>query len=372
MELSKPDDLKLDYYELLVTENCNSQCRYCFDNHFQNRVNQPENSKAWAQVEMIPDVLGFIDKTRASNKMRIHYIGGEPLLNFKFMKASADAIYQRFGPNIEFSINTNIVSLNEEKISFLVGYKFGITTSIDGIKPNHDRNRGAWDKVVKNLVDLNCAYIDRYGPDHHMIGTVYVIDADDDKVFEGYEFLRNLGANPSLSIDFDSDWTDDAFERYKTQYLKIVSKYRLDTVNPMNRYIRNLTTDRNNFCITHNNNVTINPQGKLFFCHRLTPKSYELADDFPYYYGDIWKGYINTEYYKTVAEIVSNTASRPECKDCEHARFCLGNCLGVHFTVNKDYVHINKNVCKFIAFWHGLITQSGIIRSENNDQPTAC
>lgn len=370
MAFTKPADLNLDFYELLVTENCNSRCTYCFDNHFANRINQPENSKAWAQVEMIPDILKFIEQT-FSTKIRIHYIGGEPLLNFKFMKASAEAVKKRFGPEVEFSINTNIVSLDEEKINFLVDNRFHITTSIDGVKNIHNKNRGNWETVVRNLVTLNSAYVDKYGLDHKKIGVVYVVDADDDRVFEGYDLLRNLGISVQISHNYEAEWNEEQFDRYKAQFIRIITRYPIETVGPMDRYIRNLVTDKNNFCVTHRNNVTINPQGKLFFCHRLTPKSYEFGDDYSNYYGDIWNGYVNEKYYETVGNIVNSVEAYPQCKGCEHARFCLGNCLGVQFDVHKDHTGINETLCKFIAFWHGLIEQSGIIRSEN-DKPTTC
>lgn len=61
--------------------------------------------------------------------------GGEPLMNFdtlQFIVEYAEEQNQSCGKNLEFSVVTNLMLLDEEKLEFLAEHKVSICTSLDG------------------------------------------------------------------------------------------------------------------------------------------------------------------------------------------------------------------------------------------------
>jgi len=305
---------------------------------------------------MIPDILSFMDKVKDPNKNLIfHYIGGEPCLNRKFLFESVKAIREHFGPIAEFGMNTNLTILDDELIDLFTENKFYFTISVDGTKESHNSHRQNWDLVMKNLTTLNSAYIDKFGIDHNMISVNDVVSCDNcSRIEEDSKFLFDLHLPVSLGINNEDDWNDQKFAEYKDKCYKVAKKYGVNNIYFARMGIERYKQNRSNFCLRNTTNVTINPQGKLFFCHRLTPKSYTMDESFKYYYGDIWSGY-TTDYYKLIGDIVTQRTIKEECKTCPILKFCATGCLAANYCINNDYTTVSKNACTTMKIWYDII-----------------
>lgn len=353
MDFIRPDDIQINMFELLTTENCNQKCTYCFDNYFSERKNDPST---FMPVKMIPDIISFVEKVRDHKKSLIfHYIGGEPVLNRKFLVESVEALKDKYYPMVEFGMNTNLTILDDELITLLVDNGFYLTISLDGTKKSHNSHRQNWDLVMKNLVILNSAYVDKYGPNHRRISVNDVVSCDTtERIEEDCKFLFDLHIPVSLGINNEDNWDDEKFALYKANSYKVAQKYGLKNIYFSKMGLDRLKQpDRKHFCLRNVSNVTINPQGKLFFCHRLTPKSYTMGEDFKYYYGDIWNGY-TTDYYKLIGDIITQKHIKEPCKSCEILHYCNTGCLAAHFVVNNDYNTVSENACKTMKIWYEI------------------
>lgn len=138
------------YFHIILTEKCNSQCRYCYEKsqkEFGNKINQkfdfdfssPENSEL-----NIQELKEFILQDKDP---KIIFYGGEPLLNSEKIIEIMDAL-----PDVKYFMQTNGKLL--DKLPKDYTNKFSkILISIDGDKERTDFNRGegTYDLIIKNL-----------------------------------------------------------------------------------------------------------------------------------------------------------------------------------------------------------------------------
>lgn len=153
---------------LIVTDNCNLRCSYCFINN-----NMPKNyhydfmpfSVAKKGIDMFFVNLAKNPPEYSSLTKTIFFYGGEPLLNFKIIKQSIEYIESAYknevrtmGEKFRLSIVTNGTIINEEIAKFIGAHNnLDIAISIDGPKNIHDKkrrdmdNKGTFAKAIRGL-----------------------------------------------------------------------------------------------------------------------------------------------------------------------------------------------------------------------------
>ena len=119
---------------LVLTENCNLACRYCYES-CDNYNMTFENARK------------IIDSELAVNKaedFKIFFFGGEPFVNFNILKQIYDYVEERYlGRVKKYAITTNGTLVHGYIKQWLYERKdnFEITLSLDGTKEMHNRNR---------------------------------------------------------------------------------------------------------------------------------------------------------------------------------------------------------------------------------------
>jgi uncharacterized protein len=142
----------LETLYLMVTDNCNLRCRYCFI--YNNMpTNYCHTTMTFATAKKMVDLF-FSNISRnppeyEKLKKTIFFYGGEPLLNFDLIKQVIEYIESTYtnelaqmGTKFRFSIVTN-GTLITEKIAKFVGAhsNLDIAISIDGPEELHDSER---------------------------------------------------------------------------------------------------------------------------------------------------------------------------------------------------------------------------------------
>lgn len=138
------------YYHIILTEECNSRCRYCYEKsecEFGNKLNEKFHfdfsSPCMSDINV--NVLKkFIKKDKSP---RIIFYGGEPLMNIEKMIEIMKQL-----PNVKYFLQTNGKLLNKLPKEFMNRFS-RILVSIDGDKERTDFNRGkgTYDLVMKNV-----------------------------------------------------------------------------------------------------------------------------------------------------------------------------------------------------------------------------
>jgi uncharacterized protein len=147
----------------VVTLRCEHSCPYCqvsrqSKDHLRYDMDQTTASKALDIALSAPAPL-----------IKIEFQGGEPLLNFGLIRWIVLAAKQRavrLGKQLQFVIATNLALLDDEVLDFCAEHDVLFSTSLDGPRDLHNKNRP---RRGQNSYDLAVAGIarikERLGPD---------------------------------------------------------------------------------------------------------------------------------------------------------------------------------------------------------------
>jgi putative peptide-modifying radical SAM enzyme len=202
------------HYHLILTELCNSQCKYCYErslNDWDNPAsktlttsNPPEKSEV-----NIKDLKKFIKKEDT-----IIFYGGEPLLEIKKIKQVMDSI------DVPYRMQTNgkLLHLLPKEYTNRIGK---ILVSLDGTKERTDYNRGAgtYDLVMKNI-----KLIKKNGYSGEIVARMAIDFAD---IYEQVKALVDAGFTSihwQLTMGFNTcTYTKDT-PKFVKEYNKSLSK----------------------------------------------------------------------------------------------------------------------------------------------------
>jgi sulfatase maturation enzyme AslB (radical SAM superfamily) len=155
--MNKKNNLLPTSASLLVTEQCNFRCVYCFEVHKNNWMNE-------STMKATIDYLYNNAIAMKTDSVNVTMFGGEPMLNYKVVEYGFKYGYEKFKETgIKFITNiiTNCSVMNDNIKESLTYWKdkvnLQVQLSIDGIKDVQDEYRvlpsgkGTFDLVLKNI-----------------------------------------------------------------------------------------------------------------------------------------------------------------------------------------------------------------------------
>ncbi|MDR3490923.1 MAG: His-Xaa-Ser system radical SAM maturase HxsB [Gammaproteobacteria bacterium] len=139
---------------MVITLRCCNSCSYC-------QVSA-EGDDAHG-LDMTPEtarrIVDCIFKTPSKN-IKIEFQGGEPTLNWETIRETvlyAKKLNGKHKKSLQFVVCTNLVKTTTEQLMFYKEHNIHISTSLDGPKDLHDKNRplrnggGTYDLFIENL-----------------------------------------------------------------------------------------------------------------------------------------------------------------------------------------------------------------------------
>lgn len=123
---------------IIPTLRCNGKCIYC-----HSAVKSSSEKKVDMTPETAKNVVDFAFQTPAK-KLTIEFQGGEALLNFDILKlivleAKKKALITK--KQVFFDLVSNLTEFNDTHLDWLISQNISISTSLDGPKEVHDKNR---------------------------------------------------------------------------------------------------------------------------------------------------------------------------------------------------------------------------------------
>ncbi len=177
---------------LNVAHDCNLRCAYCFaetgEFHGGRMLMPFETAKA--ALDML------IARSGGRYHLEVDLFGGEPLMNWEVVKqivAYGRELEKAHNKHINFTITTNGVALDDEKIDFINREMFNVVLSIDGRREVHDalrvtpNKKGSYDIIVPKAQKL----VRQRGEGEHYIRGTYTADNLD--FTEDVKALHELG-----------------------------------------------------------------------------------------------------------------------------------------------------------------------------------
>jgi len=345
-ELFCPDDERLAAYRtgsapvksmcLLIAHDCNMKCEYCFADEgcFGGERN-------WMTEEVAKTAIDFlIEKSCSRHNLEVDFFGGEPLLNFGVVKKTVEyarSLEQKHNKTFRFTITTNGVLLDDEKIDFINREMSNAVLSLDGRKEVHDRIRtkkdggGTYDAVVskfQKLVSLRKSNLPDK-KDYYLRGTFtrYNLDFTND-VFHIAELgFDQLSVEPVVAPDsapysLRKEDLPRIFNEYETLAKRIVERRNNGGYFNFFHFMIDLeggpcAIKRVKGCGCGNEYVAIAANGDIYPCHQFVGVAAKKM-------GSVMDGSIDLTMKSEFA--AADIFTKEECQKCWAKFFCSGGC----------------------------------------------
>lgn len=313
-------------------------------------------------VDIYFEYLENVKKYIPNKKAGITFYGGEPFLEYNFLKEVIPYIRERQPVPIDLNMTTNGYLLNEERIKFVVDNDIHLAISFDGTKKNHDRSRvlenniGTFEHVLENIKKFTEMY-----PDYTNLGLISVYDVGTDieqnvKFFEENEYLPRLffinevsSTNTCYYDRFSVEQQVQFDQQYKELLLKYIENKKLG--KKMSNYLEMLFEarlslsvmrlrhrDRKSVIVPFTNTcvpgmkISVRTDGTFDLCERINEK-------FPI--GDIEKG-LDYENIQKIINLYNDSVTK-ECANCTAQRHCP---LCFAYTGGDGDFIVPKNFCE--------------------------
>lgn len=353
---------------MLLTNDCNLACSYCFESN---------KGKDYMPKEMALDILkatyNVVDPM--AGVFTLNMFGGEPLMNWDTFKAVCDYVLEN-NLKIRITATTNLTLLTDEMIDYIDELSIPILVSVDGIKEVHDKHRcNSFDKVIENmkkLIDRDLGYL---------IEARMTVAPDTAKyMYESVKMLVDLGINNIANVPAsDLEWDAQSIQDYKDNYEKILDMY-IDILNDETNK-RNISL----YKVDQALNLALEPiKEDTSMCNIGNPR-WVIVD----WKGDIWPcpDYPTTDNVDLIADKIGNfytgvdetkvdpkpmvaTYELERCKGCEAISICKSGCPYENYTKNGKfneptigYCTLQKAFVEIIKAYQDKLLEATNIRS---------
>ncbi|MBQ8134179.1 MAG: thioether cross-link-forming SCIFF peptide maturase [Clostridia bacterium] len=336
---------------LNISHDCNLRCEYCFaakGDFGQGRCLMP--------LETAKKAIDFIIANSGTRRnLEVDFFGGEPLMNFEVVKQTVEyarSIEKEHNKNFRFTITTNGLLLDDEKIEYINREMNNAVLSLDGRKEVNDRLRvtpngkGCYDIIVPKYQKLVAGRGDK---DYYIRGTFtkYNLDFTNDVLH-----MRELGfdqlsiepvvSDPKLDYSIKYDDLPVVFKEYERLADTIIKSRKKGDYYNFFHFMIDLNQGpcaikRLRGCGCGNEYVAITPQGDIYPCH-------QFVGNEEYKMGSLHDGTFNTEMKQDFAK--ANVYSKENCKDCWAKFYCSGGCNANNFQYEGDIRKSHKTSCE--------------------------
>jgi uncharacterized protein len=291
--------------------------------------------------DMIPAIISFIGAYMRNTfivdkQIYINLNGGEPLLNFDFIKALVRELKKADISN--YSISTNFTMVNDEIMAFILSNHFQIQISLDGNALSHNHNRiyydgrGSFDTVYNNITKYQ-KQLEACDTTISMVVTPESIKS----MYHNINFIYESGLTkitPSMCLDYD--WSDDPIKEYEAQVDQCAELYKksYDIGNVLHcslfdgliaTTIQGLSKPD---CSACKDVISVIPNGDLFACGVFMNKTDKNS-----IIGSIYSG-VNLD--KIHQYLNPDTLDISSCENCQFLKRCHNKCYAHNYRITGD------------------------------------
>lgn len=353
---------------MLLTNDCNLACSYCFESN---------KGKDYMPKEMALDILKttYNQVDPMAGIFTLNMFGGEPLMNWETFKAVCDYVLEN-NLKIRITATTNLTLLTDEMIDYIDELSIPVLVSVDGIKEVHDKHRcNSFDKVIENmkkLIDRDLGYL---------IEARMTVAPDTAKyMYESVKMLVDLGINNIANVPAsDLEWDAQSIQDYKDNYEKILDMY-IDILNDetnkrnislykvdqaLNLALEPIKEDTSMCNIGNPRWVIVDWKGDIWPC-----PDYPTTDNVDLIAGKIGNFYTGVDETKVDPKPMVATYELERCKGCEAISICKSGCPYENYTKNGKfneptigYCTLQKAFVEIIKAYQDKLLEATNIRS---------
>jgi uncharacterized protein len=329
---------------LMVAQECNLRCTYCFAGE------GTYGGGGLMSAEVAFRAIDFLlERSGPVRAVEVDFFGGEPLLNWPVVTAVVDYATERARAchkEVSFTLTTNAVLLDTTKSRYLIEKGINVVLSLDGRKEVHDRFRcfpggaGSYERVLANCRNFFQAWAEVPRPSYCYIrGTYTRFNLDFTRDFrhlveEGFTAisLEPVVASPAEPYALREEDVAPAvaeYERLAEDYLAFRRSGR-----PVRFFHFELDpaggpclTKRLTGCGAGFSYVAVDVDGRLYPCH-------QFVGDAAFCLGDLATGRVRQEVVEAFRN--AHVYNKLTCAACWARFFCGGGCHAAAHLVNGD------------------------------------
>lgn len=326
---------------LHVAHDCNLRCNYCFASQGDFK-----GDRSLMTLDVGRKALEFLVENSGNRRnLEVDFFGGEPLMNFELVKELVRygrKLEQKNNKHFRFTITTNGILLDDDKIDFINENMDNVVLSLDGRKEINDNMRrtisgeGSYDIIFPKFQKM----VNKRGDkDYYIRGTFtsYNLDFSKDILDFYNKGFKKTSVEPVVTSP-DKDYAIkeedlgiilEEYERFSKDYIEIKKK---DKDFLFFHFMIDLKqgpclVKRAVGCGAGSEYMAVTPQGDLYPCH-------QFVGDEKFKIGDVFKGIENTEIRKEFKK--ANVYNKSECRDCWARFYCSGGCHANAYNHHKD------------------------------------
>lgn len=336
---------------LLVTMDCNLRCEYCFASQGDYAMGRKVMS-----FETGKKALDFLlENSGDRENLEVDFFGGEPLMNWDVVKKlveygrSKEAEYHK---HFRFTVTTNGLLLDEDKMDFINKEMSNVVLSIDGRKDVNDRVRkrvdgsGCYDRIIPKFKELAEK---RSYENYYVRGTFtkYNLDFASD-VFHLYDLGFDQISVEPVVCDHDEKYaiTERDLPAVFSEYERLAQLMLVNEKKGKHFNFFHFMLDldqgpcaikRLRGCGSGNEYVAITSDGDIYPCHQFVGIS-------EYLMGNIHSGEFNSDIKKDFA--AAHIYNKEDCRKCWAKFYCSGGCNANNFIYTGNILTAHKLSCE--------------------------
>ncbi|MCR5718741.1 MAG: thioether cross-link-forming SCIFF peptide maturase [Oscillospiraceae bacterium] len=338
---------------LHIAHDCNLRCKYCFAS-----TGDFGKGRKLMPVETGKKAIDFLlEKSGDRKNLELDFFGGEPLMNFDAVKEIVRYARSReaeFGKRFRFTITTNGVLLDDDKIDFINQEMSNVVLSLDGRREVHDRMRpavngkGSYDVILpkfRKLVQQRSRDKDWY-----VRGTFTKFNLDfSEDVFSLHDAgFDQISVEPVVADPkYPYALTEEDIPAISAEYEKLAQRLLENDRKGQHFNFFHFMIDldqgpcavkRLRGCGCGNEYVAVTPDGDIFPCHQFVGN-----DD--YKMGNLDDGTFDTEMKERFAQ--THIYNKPACRECWARFYCSGGCNANNYQYMGDVLKAHTLSCEF-------------------------
>jgi radical SAM protein with 4Fe4S-binding SPASM domain len=340
------EKMKLPALILMVTEDCNFRCKYCFQ----------VKRKHYMEWETAKQALDFFLPSLKKN-YRFIFLGGEPLLAFDLIKKSVAYLEQKNKEQVKspaYVVVTNGSLLDDNCLDFLRQNNFTIALSFDGYAQNSGRKKNSFAKtvaIIKKILRLKNITL-------NVNSTFFPGTAA--KICKSIEYTMRLGVQHiSLSLDLKKRWDRLSLQKLAGEIADlrelVLKNYKKNNTIPVTLFRKKNDTNLIWRCAAGRNQLTVTPGGHIWGCpcfYEYFKKKEGIGEFAKFYFGKLEDFARNHE--KKYRRILSHYSrfrmdnyytANSRCFLCPLVKKC-GVCPVIRSTSPHPLLYVHSYICE--------------------------
>lgn len=335
---------------LNIAHDCQLRCKYCFAS-----TGDFGKGRKLMSIETAKHAIDFLLENSGDRpNLELDFFGGEPLMNFNVVKQTVEYARSReaeFGKKFRFTITTNGLLLDDDKIDFINREMSNVVLSIDGRKQINDYFRvlpngaGCYDIILPKYQKLVAGRGDK---EYYVRGTFTKKNLDfSEDVFALFNAgFDQISIEPVVGDSDEYALTEKelpaVFKEYENLAKRILDNEKSGKKFNFFHFMLDLdqgpcAIKRLRGCGCGNDYVAITPDGDIFPCHQFVG-----IDE--YKMGNIDEGTFDHDMKADFANC--HVYSKPDCRKCWAKFYCSGGCNANNFQYMGDVRSAHKISCE--------------------------